>query len=140
MTKKFMRWPKFKEKALTLSYDDGVIYDKKLIEIMQKNGLRGTFNINSGWFTEHTGDRRMKKEEAYKLYTESNNEVAVHGVRHMPLDAINEACAVNDVINDRLALEEAFGTIIQGMAYAYGTYTDGVVEHAVSDVISKMKM
>ena len=128
MTTSFMRWPGFKRKALTLSYDDGVIFDKKLIEIMKRHGLKGTFNINSGLFAMSEGGRRLTNDEAYKLYTESGNEVAVHGVKHLPLDAISEAAAVNDVIGDRVALEELFGTIIQGMAYAYGTYTDGVVE------------
>ena len=48
----FLRFPDYKDKAVTLSYDDGVVYDKKLIEIMNANGLRGTFNLNSGLFAE----------------------------------------------------------------------------------------
>ena len=44
----FMRFPGGKSKALTLSYDDGVRQDRRLIEIMKKNGLKGTFNISSG--------------------------------------------------------------------------------------------
>lgn len=52
MDRAFMRFPGFKLKALTLSYDDGVRQDKRLIEIMQKHGLKGTFNINGGLFSE----------------------------------------------------------------------------------------
>ena len=40
----FMRYPGGKKKALTLSYDDGVEQDIYLIELMKKNGLKGTFN------------------------------------------------------------------------------------------------
>ena len=123
-----MRWPGFKIKALTLSYDDGVIYDKQLIEIMSKYGIKGTFNINSGLFAKETGGVRMTRDEAYKLYTESGNEVAVHGVKHLALDAVNSACAVNDVLNDRIALENMFGTLVQGMAYAFGSYDQRVLE------------
>ena len=43
-----MRFPKGKAKALTLSYDDGVEQDIRLMDIMDKNGLKGTFNLNSG--------------------------------------------------------------------------------------------
>lgn len=43
----FLRYPKGLTKALTLSYDDGVEQDIRLIEIMRKHGLKGTFNINS---------------------------------------------------------------------------------------------
>ena len=54
-----MRFPQGKKKALTLSYDDGVEQDVKLIEIMRKNGLKGTFNLNSGLYapegTVYTG-------------------------------------------------------------------------------------
>ena len=36
-----------KTKVLTLSYDDGVVQDIRLIKIMNEHGLKGTFNINS---------------------------------------------------------------------------------------------
>lgn len=41
-----------KTKVLTLSYDDGVVQDIRLIEIMNKYGLKGTFNINSGMYLQ----------------------------------------------------------------------------------------
>lgn len=44
----FMRYPGQRAKALTLSYDDGVQQDQRLISIMRRHGLRGTFNINTG--------------------------------------------------------------------------------------------
>ena len=43
-----MRLRDGKIKVLTLSYDDGVVQDIRLIKIMNKHGLKGTFNINSG--------------------------------------------------------------------------------------------
>ena len=39
-----------KSKVLTLSYDDGVVQDIRLIEIMDKYGIKGTFNISSGLY------------------------------------------------------------------------------------------
>ena len=48
MANLIMRFPGGKPKALTLSYDDGVEQDVKLIEIAEKYGIKGTFNINSG--------------------------------------------------------------------------------------------
>lgn len=47
----YMRFPDGKTKALTLSYDDGVEQDIHLVEIMKRNGLKGTFNLNSGIYT-----------------------------------------------------------------------------------------
>ena len=45
---KFLRFPEWKYKAVTLSYDDGTVYDRKLIDILDKYGLKCTFNLNSG--------------------------------------------------------------------------------------------
>lgn len=44
----FDRYPGGVMKALTLSYDDGVVHDRRLVEICNRYGLRGTFNLNSG--------------------------------------------------------------------------------------------
>lgn len=123
-----LKFPGFLDRALTLSYDDGVIYDEKLIEIMSKNGLKGTFNLNSGRFSQD--QRRLTAEQAVALYSSSGNEVAVHGRMHLPLAEVPPAMMAEDILNDRIALEELFGTVVDGMAYAYGSYSDQAVEVA----------
>ena len=45
-----MRFPDFKRKALTLSYDDDDLHNRRLVEILNRYGLKGTFNLNSGFF------------------------------------------------------------------------------------------
>jgi hypothetical protein len=102
-----------------------------LISILNKNGLKATFNINSGIFSsEFSGEERgrMTKEEVFELYNNSGHEVAVHGYKHLSLDAVAPAQATYDVLKDREELEKMFGHIIRGMAYANGAYDDTVVE------------
>ena len=41
-------FPQGKHKVLTMSYDDGKIFDRKLIEIFNKYGIKGTFHLNTG--------------------------------------------------------------------------------------------
>lgn len=130
-----IRFPEGRKKALTLSYDDGVDQDIKLMEILDKHGLKCTFNINSGHFApegtvfpEGTIHRRMTRSQVTELYTNSGHEVAVHGTVHPWLETLPTPSVVLDIINDRKELEEQFGTIIRGMAYPYGTYSDSVVE------------
>ena len=36
---------KLYKKAVTFSFDDGVVFDKKLIDIFNKYGIKGTFNL-----------------------------------------------------------------------------------------------
>jgi len=131
MSKLFVRFPGFRDKAVTLSYDDGVRQDKRLISIMQKYGLKGTFNINSGQFSdkyEGVEKGRMTLEEAKELYLNSGMEVAVHGYKHLSLGEVDTAVAMNDVITDRRELEKHFGGLITGMAYANGSAGDDAVE------------
>ena len=45
-----MRFPGGLGKAFTMSYDDGVEQDIRLIQIMRENGVKGTFNLNSGLY------------------------------------------------------------------------------------------
>ena len=82
MTRKYFIFPGFKRMAVTLSYDDAVKQDKRLISIMQQHGLKGTFNVNSGLLSGN--GNHMTADEAYALYTGSGMEVAVHGYKHLP--------------------------------------------------------
>lgn len=81
----FLRFPDFKRKAVTLSYDDCVKWDKQLVEIMVKNGLKGTFNLNSSRFASEDGARNLTKQAALELYEGNGMEVAAHGERHLSL-------------------------------------------------------
>lgn len=130
-----MRFPKGKAKALTLSYDDGVEQDIRLMEIMDKNGLKGTFNLNSGLFApegcvypEGTIHRRLTKRQAKELYTDSGHEIAVHGLTHPFLEKLPDNMVMWELLKDRENLENEFHTIVRGMAYPFGTYNNTTVE------------
>ena len=126
---KTLRFPGFKIKALTLSYDDAVIFDKKLIEILNRYGLKCTFNINTGLFAQTPGaDRRLMQDEAVELYKSSQHEVAVHGYKHLFLTKIDDLARAYEVKKDREELEKLFDRVVKGMAYAYGAYNDNVVK------------
>ena len=130
----FMRFPGGKSKAVTLSYDDGVEQDKRLIEIMKKNGLKGTFNLNGGSFAKEgivypkgTIHRRMTQAECIELYTESGMEVATHGFTHPYLEKLSNGRCTYEIMEDRRRLEDVFHRRLRGHAYPYGAYTDQVV-------------
>ena len=128
MARIYMRFPEGKKKALTLSYDDGVRQDARLINIMQKNGLKGTFNINSGLYPqEQTDSVRMTENQVRELYTNSGMEVAIHGLTHTFLSQITESHCCYQVIKDRENLERLFHKVIRGMAYPNNAYNDKVV-------------
>lgn len=134
MSSLFMRYPGNKAKALTLSYDDGVEQDERLMRILDKHGIKCTFNINSGTFTPEgtvfeTGriHRIMTEKVAVELYRDSGHEVAVHGLTHPWLEQLPTNIATYEIIQDRLNLERLFQRTIRGMAYPFGTFNDDVV-------------
>ena len=131
----FMRFPGGKAKALTLSYDDGVEQDIRLIDLMKRHGLKGTFNLNSGLYAPEgtvypsgTIHRRLTKKQADELYASSGMEVAVHGLTHPFLEQLPVNLCTKEVLQDRENLEAQFHTIIRGMAYPFGTYSAQVIE------------
>lgn len=126
MTKPIMRFPNGLAKALTFSYDDGVKQDKRLIEIFDKHGLKGTFNINSENFRpqEKTTGDRLSKQEAYELFANSPHEVAVHTLTHPRLEQFTTVSALYEILEDKKNLEQMFGKIVRGMAYPFGTSSD----------------
>ena len=123
-----MRFPGFLSKAFTLSYDDGPVWDRNLIEMMTKYGVRGTFNLNSHRYNFAADDFADVAAEARELYLGSGNEVAAHTMGHLNLTSNDSGFGIRSIIRDRELLEEMFGVIIKGMAYPYGAYNDTVVE------------
>ena len=125
----FMRFPFGKAKALTLSYDDGFIEDQKMIEILKPYGIKATFNISSGMFSDDdVTSGRMSKRQAIETYVNSGHEIASHALTHAYMDKLPLPLALNEAMEDRKRLEEMFGCIVRGFAYPYGDFNDEVAE------------
>lgn len=124
----FMRFPEGRRKALTFSYDDGVQDDRRLMAILDRYGMKGTFNLNSGIYSTEGGHTRMTKDEASELFENTSHEVATHAYSHPFLATLPPAMIALDIIKDREELEAQFGKIIRGHAYPMGSYNDKTVE------------
>ena len=116
-----------KNKAITFSYDDGILQDIRLIELLNKYNLKSTFNLNSA----QLGDRGMlvregkqinfnkiPKEDVKTIY--AGHEIASHTLTHPLLTKLTEAEIINQVENDRLNLSELAGYEVVGFAYPCG--------------------
>lgn len=108
------------KRALTLSYDDGVEQDARLIEIMNRHGLKGTFNINSGEYApegtiypEGRVHRRMTERQVTALYTNCGHEIATHALTHPYLERLPRNLATYEIMKDRENLEAQFHTIVR---------------------------
>ncbi len=125
-----------KKKALTFSYDDGIAQDIRFTEILNRYGLKATFNLNSGlmsgngdWTTDKgLAIRRLRRDEVRDVY--KGHEIAVHCVTHPHIIDMPEDELRHEIMDDKLALEELFGCSIQGMAYPYGEFSELIMRVA----------
>ena len=123
-----------KLKAVTFSYDDGVTQDIHLIELLNKYGLKSTFNLNSELLGKsgimvRSGHRlshyKIVPEDVQKVY--AGHEVAVHTLTHPMLPDLPNDEIIRQVEQDRLNLSELVGYEVIGMAYPSGGIDDRVV-------------
>lgn len=124
-----------KMKALTFSYDDGVTQDLRVIEMFNRYGLKGTFNLNSGGF----GGRESRDIEGTLVYRDKvfahdvkriyeGHEVASHTLNHPDLTKLSSEDIVYQIEEDRKRLSDLVGYEILGLAYPCGYVDDRVVE------------
>lgn len=74
---RYDRFPGGVHKAITLSFDDGQIHDRRLVEKFNEYGLKGTFHLNSGTLGK---EGFLTREEIRPLFT--GHEVSAHTVSH----------------------------------------------------------
>jgi len=134
-----MKWTETKLKAFTLSFDDGITQDVRLINLINKYGLKSTFNINSG-LLGRPGSIYLNGTRAthYKVHPNDvksiyqGHEVAAHTLTHPSLPKLEtDEEIIHQVEDDRLKLSELGGYEVVGMAYPGGggpLYDDRVAE------------
>lgn len=124
-------FPNGKSKAFTMSYDDGTIHDRRLVEIMNRYGIRGTFNLNAGflgqtcWIGGLHGKLDISKiepDEVPTLY--AGHEIAGHGLNHASPTDIGSSAYFYETIEDKAALEHLTGKLVRGYAYPFGAYDE----------------
>ena len=120
-----------KRKALTFSYDDGTIYDKKLVSLLKKYDMKATFNLNSGLLgqKEHrminginTDFSQIEPWEVKTVY--ADQEVASHTVNHSSIVGLSQNMGAAEVLKNKQRLEELTGRPVRGFAYPYGSYNE----------------
>ncbi len=129
-------FPGGKSKAFTLSYDDGVVQDRRLAELFRKYGLKCSFNLGSGILGHRdVGSSpegreidvsKISPEEVPQVYR--GHEICGHGLYHSALNSIGTPLAMYEIIEDKRRLEVLSGRPLKMFAYPFGLYNDEVVK------------
>lgn len=123
-------------RCFTLSYDDGVIQDRRLAELFRRYGLKCSFNLNSALlgvsetWPDYNGKpldvSKVQPEELQTVY--ATHEICGHGLYHSSLESIGAPLAMYEIVEDKRRLEALAGKPLKIFAYPYGRYDSRVVE------------
>lgn len=114
--------PEGRHKVLTMSFDDGQYFDKKLVEIFNRYGIKGTFHLNSGLMDE----RKVQLNEIKEVY--NGHEVSCHTKYHPTIERCPLPQVVQQIIEDRRLLEKEVGYPVRGMSYPNGSYSKEIID------------
>jgi peptidoglycan-N-acetylglucosamine deacetylase len=121
-------YPDGNNKALIMSYDDGLIEDIRLIKLFDENKIIGTFNLNSEllgttklWPQKNAlavVTKYVSKDSLLLIY--KNHEIAAHSATHKDFKNLNDSEILQEVNADIDNLNKLTKRKIVSMAYPFG--------------------
>jgi peptidoglycan/xylan/chitin deacetylase (PgdA/CDA1 family) len=129
-------YPGGKKKAFNITYDDGVLQDVRFVAMLNKYGIKGTFNLNSelmenefSWIHPNGMQvKRLSVEKVKLLY--DGHEVASHTLTHPYMYNLSDEELYHQMKRDKDNLEKLFEREIQGFAVPFDYYDDRIAECA----------
>ena len=129
-------YPAGKPKAFNITYDDGVEQDVRFVALLNRYGIKGTFNLNSelmqtrfSW--QHPcgmGIRRLGVDAVKHLY--DGHEVASHSLTHPYMRELSDAELHRQMAEDKRNLEALFGREVAGFALPFRYYDQRIADCA----------
>ena len=121
-----------KRKAFNITYDDGILQDVRFVKLLNKYGIKGTFNLNSElmknefeWIHEcGMAVKRLPEHVAVDLY--EGHEVASHTLTHPYMQGLSEEALMYELGKDKENLEKLFGKQILGFAVPFDYYDERI--------------
>lgn len=114
-------------KIVSLSFDDGTIYDIRFTELLNKYNLKATLNLNSGlkdfvWYYEDKPVKRLDLKEFKDIY--EGHEVASHSLTHPYFSSLSKEEITKEVKEDTVNLRNIFGNNVVGFAFPFHDQTE----------------
>lgn len=100
-------------KIFIFSFDDGTVYDRRFVQLLNRYNVKATFNLNSGledfvWqFEDRFPIRRQALSETVEQYR--GHEVASHSLHHHWLNTLTPPQLRREVEEDAETIKKLFG-------------------------------
>ena len=124
-------------KAFNITYDDGVEQDIRFVELLNRYGIKGTFNLNSelmrsrfAW--QHPSGatiRRLGVEAVKNLY--DGHEIGSHTLSHPYMSSLTHEERMREMREDKQNLEALFGREVAGFALPFHYYDEDIAQIAI---------
>lgn len=127
-------YPNGKIKAFNITYDDGILQDVRFVSLLNKYGLKGTFNLNYQlmeqefeWVHENgMVVKRLGLDAVRHLY--DGHEIASHTMTHPYLRDKSEAELLWEIGEDKRRLEQFFGREVAGFGVPFDYYDERIAD------------
>ena len=103
------RFPNGKTKIFNVTYDDGVLQDVRFVALLNRYGLKGTFNLNSGLMESEF----EWTHESGRVIKRLSNDLSQQEILH-------------ELQEDKANLEKLFGREVKGFAVPFDYYSERI--------------
>lgn len=119
-------------KMAATMWDDGLVTDLRLLEILRRLGLTATFALSPSRYktTRSVNDCRGDYGELVslaELKEYADFEICNHGNTHADLGKLTPAETEMEITDGRRRLEDIFNRQIPGFCYPYGVHTETAI-------------
>ncbi|MFX0197566.1 MAG: polysaccharide deacetylase family protein, partial [Candidatus Hodarchaeota archaeon] len=115
---RFTQWPYGARCAFSTSWDDGYTTDMKVLKILEKHHVWGTFFITS----KLVGEPGYLDRQQIRDIAKKGHEIGSHGHSHQNLCKIDEEQVLSALITSKVDMEELIGEEIFGFSYPFGYF------------------
>ena len=114
-------------KIVSLSFDDGTIYDIRFIELLNKYNLKATLNLNSElndfvWYYDDKPIKRLNLTLVKDVF--NGHEVASHSLTHPYFSSLPNHEIIKQVQEDINNLSNIFNQDVVGFAFPFMDQTE----------------
>ncbi len=114
-----------KEIIVTTSWDDGAAEDTKLLGLLNKYELKGTFYIPESIDYEiEEGKKIIRMSDDEVRHLAESQEVGAHSLSHIYFDKLNGEDVKAEISGSKGYLEDLIGKDIKMFCYPGGVFTD----------------
>lgn len=119
-----------KKLFFTTSWDDGSVFDLKVVDLLSRYGIKGTFYVpvkfdgQGGKYSAYS--RRLSEDEIRSIAI--SQEVGGHSLTHRRLTTISSSEAKNEIVGSQQFLQRITGSSVKAFSFPGGKFDEPLLD------------